>query len=273
MCYNNQKEYQVKKQLNKSIQNMIKNIKYILNDNLLSIYIYGSLVLNDFKLGWSDIDILVLTKEKLDIKNTESLLYLRQELLKEQPNNKYYRSFEGGIISLQGFLQQENENVVYWGTKGERIKEKYVLDSFSMKQLLENSKLVYGLDVKSQFKAPTYQDLYRDVQNHYNTIREHAQKTGRNLYSYGWFLDISRCIYTLKTGEIIAKTKAGTWALKNNLCPDKKAIKRAIKVRNRPYKLKNKSYIMDYAETLGQSVQRYVDVLEKYLNTYKSIKI
>lgn len=137
-----------------------------------------------------------------------------------------------------------------------------------MKELIESGKLVYGIDIRKELKIPTYLELYKDVYNHYLTIREHAKQTGRTLYSYGWFLDISRCIYTLETGEIISKTKAGAWALKNKLCPDEIALKAAIKVRKSPQKLKNKQVVMDYAETLGDSVQRYADILEKYLKKH-----
>ena len=254
--------------MNKNLKNSIKcvenKIVSTLKDNVLAIYVYGSIVLEDFKLGWSDIDLLVLTKNTIDEDVAKKLLTLRQEMLKEEPKNKYYRSFEGAILSLNGFLNQTKENVVYWGTKGEKIKENYKLDSFSMKEIIENGRLLHGEDVRIRFKTPTYEDLKNDIKYHYETIREHAQITGRNLYSFGWFLDISRCLYTLKFGEIISKTKAGNWALKNNLCPDKNALKFVLKVRKNPLKYKNEKQTMDYAETLGPSIQKYANLLETY---------
>ena len=259
------------KKLNTALEVMIRNILEILNENILSIYIYGSCVLGDFKLGWSDIDILVLTKKSLSDNCAKKLLNLRQDLLKNDSKNKYYRSFEGAILSLNSFVNKSSEKIVYWGTKGESIKETYNLDSFSKKELLESAILLYGSEVRNQFEMPTYNDLCQDIYRHYKTIREHAQKTGRNLYSYGWFLDISRCIYTLKTGEIISKTKAGEWALKNKLCPDVYALKMALKVRKKPVKYKHRTFIMDYAETLGNSVQKYADILEKYLKHFNLI--
>lgn len=255
--------------IEKAINLMLENLKLILKDNILSVYIYGSCCLDDFKLGWSDIDILVLTKNSLNIESVEKLLNLRQTLLETDTKNKYFRSFEGAILSLGAFINESQDIVVYWGTKGEKLKNNYCLDSFSKKELIDNAKLVFGKDVRNQFKMPTYQNLYDDVYRHYLTIREHAQITGRNLYSFGWFLDISRCIYTLKKGKIIPKTKAGIWASKNKLCPDEKALKMVLKVRKKPLKYKTNTFIMDYAETLGHSVQKYADVLELYLKEYK----
>ena len=257
------------KNLQRSIDKMVESINDILQDDVKAIYLYGSIVLDDFKLGWSDIDLLVLTKNQIDNEKAEKLLKLRQELLQKEPKNKYYRSFEGAMLSLDGFLNQAKETVVYWGTKGEKIKENYALDSFSKKELIESSLLVYGEDVKDLFEMPSKEELYQDIERHYQTIREHAQKTGRNLYSFGWFLDISRCLYTLKTGKIISKTKAGEWALKNNLCVDDKVLKRVLRIRKNPLRFKKKAKVMDWAETLGKAVQRYADVLEVSLKENK----
>jgi len=254
--------------LKNAVNIMVKNLVKILGDNIKSIYIYGSSVLNDFKLGWSDIDILVLTKKPICENEAEVLLNLRQTLLNKEPENLYFRSFEGAMLSYIAFLGNTQDNVVYWGTKGQKIKENYKLDSFSMKELIENGRLLYGEDVRDIFIEPTFQDLKNDIQYHYESIRQHAQKTGRNFYSFGWFLDISRCLYTLETGKIISKTKAGEWAIKNNLCPDKIAIKTALKVRKNPLKYKNDEKIFDYAETLGNSVQEYANVLEKVLKNF-----
>ena len=90
-------------------------------------------------------------------------------------------------------------------------------------------------------------------------------KTTRSLYSFGWLLDIARCIYTLRTGKIMAKTEAGKWALSNGFCPSLESMKLAVSVREDPKKYKNDPDIMDAAENLGADVQRFADVLEREL--------
>ena len=71
------------KKTNKAINVMFENLRFILKDNIISVYIYGSCCLDDFKLGWSDIDILVLTKNSLDNETAKNLLNLRQKLLEK----------------------------------------------------------------------------------------------------------------------------------------------------------------------------------------------
>jgi predicted nucleotidyltransferase len=103
-----------------SIDVMKNEITKILFDNKPVIYLYGSVVLDDFKFGWSDIDILCLTKKVISIEQAEKLVNLRQVLMGKYTGNPYFRMFEGGFLSLNSFLNREHERVVYWGGKGKR---------------------------------------------------------------------------------------------------------------------------------------------------------
>ncbi len=249
----------------KAIKKMVSRISTILSSCRPSIYLYGSVVLDDFKIGWSDIDILVLTQERISMEQAQELLELRQKLLQEESDNHYYRSFEGGMLSVGAFVNREPDRVVYWGTSGQRITDFYDFDSFCMVGLLENGVLLYGEELRSSFKRPDYNNLHSDVQKHYEAIRKYAQRTDRSFYSFGWLLDIARGIYTLHTGNVISKTAAGQWALCENLCPVPKSLEAALKVRRSPLKYKDDLQMLDYAEMLGPDVQRFTDVLEEEL--------
>lgn len=248
-----------------AVNKMVSEISDILMDCKASIYLYGSCVLNDFQLGWSDIDILVLTEKEITEEQAQKLVGLRQTMLQKEPDNPYYRSFEGGMLTLAAFLNGKTDRVVYWGTSGERITDSYIFDSFSMAEFIERGVLLLGRDVRTQLQSPAFAKLCADVKHHYETIRKYAQETGRSFYSFGWMLDIARCIYTLRTGKIIAKTQAAEWALENNLCPDSDVLKIALKVRRKPLDYKEDKQIFDYAQTLAEPIQRFADVLEQEL--------
>lgn len=252
-----------------SIEQMTDRICAVFGDYKPSIYLYGSVVLDDFRLGWSDIDILVLTQTSITEKQAEELVNLRQKLLEEEPDNLYYQSFEGGMLTLSSFMNSHHDRVVYWGTSGQRIANSYHFDSFSMTELLENGILLVGEEIRECLTPPTFENLYRDVKQHYETIRKYAQQMGRNLYSFGWLLDVARCIYTLRTGKIAAKTFAGEWALKENLCPVPKSLQMAVNLRYAAMSLKDDIELLDYAETLGGDIQIFADVLEHELSFFE----
>lgn len=94
---------------------MVSAISEILSDNLLSIYLYGSSVLDDFRLGWSDIDILVLTQKRISQAQAQELVTLRQSLLENTPENPYYCLFEGGMLTLSAFRSKEPDCVIARG--------------------------------------------------------------------------------------------------------------------------------------------------------------
>ncbi len=252
----------------RSILQMTREICHLLNGANHSIYLFGSAVLDDFRFGWSDMDILVLTESKLTEEQAHELVALRQTMLPREPGNPYYRSFEGGMLSLEAFLHGKEDRVVYWGTSGERITNSYHLDCFSRAQLLEQGLLLFGDDIRSEIKAPTPDELYSAVKSHYQAVRRYAQKTERSLYSFGWMLDIARCIYTLRTGQIIPKTEAGAWALEHNLCPEPDVMAYVLKVRKAPMKYKSDEKALDYAEALTGPIQRFADALENELKIW-----
>lgn len=253
-------------ELTLAIETMKQRLTDILAPCMPTVYLYGSIPLHDFRLGWSDIDILVLTEKPISEGQAQTLVTLRQAMLTEGPHNPYYRSFEGGMLTLKAFLSGEKDRVVYWGTSGERITDTYALDAFCMCELLDSGVLLSGDDIRDTLPRPSFEALKTNVQKHYEAIRKYAQKTERNFYSFGWLLDISRCIYTLRTGKIIAKTAAGEWALKENLCPCAGALAEAVKIRKEPMKYREDKTVFDYAETLGSTVQRYADILQQELN-------
>ncbi len=142
-------------------------------------------MLDDFRLGWSDIDILCITQTDITAKQANRLLTLRQELKKSDKANPYYLIFEGVITSGNALFYNKPSQIVYWGTGKETIKTYYNLDSFALTEIIDNGKLLYGNDVRNQFQKPAYEDLYSDIRLHYETIRKYAQKTNKSIFSFG----------------------------------------------------------------------------------------
>ena len=248
-----------------SIDIMKDEITKILYYNKPVIYLYGSVALDDFQFGWSDIDILCLTKKVISIEQAKELVNLRQVLMGRYKGNPYFRMFEGGFLSLNSLLSKEQERVVYWGTSGQRITEDYVFNVFSTIELKDNGRLLYGNDIRDQIKYPGIFEQIAAIKAHYNTIRIYAVETDNSLYSAGWLLDIARCLYTLQTGKIIAKTEAGEWAINNNIVPNITILQRALDIRKSPNQFKKDKAAMEWLASLGPFVQEFADVLEEQI--------
>jgi len=236
--------------LNEAIDIVMEEIVGVLGE-VPSVYLFGSVVLGDFHLGWSDIDILVLTQKEITEQQADKLLLLRQVLVERYEGNEYFRSFEGAILYAEAFLQGKSERVVYWGTKGQRITDRYKLDSFSMAELLDSGVLLCGEDLRGAMGYPTYAQMRDEIDKHMQSARVYGD-------SVGWLLDIARGIYTMRTGKVFAKTAAGEWALQKGLCPDVEAMRKAVEIRKNPLKFAKVEWAIDNAV-----IQRFADVLER----------
>ena len=166
--------------LDEAIQIMTNEIVSILADNKPTIYLFGSVVLDDFKLGWSDIDIFVLTEDRITEQKANTLVGLRQDMLERDPSNSYFRLFESGMLSKKAFFNNEKDTVVYWGTSGQRITDTYGIDSFATAELLENGVLICGEDVRNKVTYPTREQFIYDIRRHYDSIRQYGT------HGWGW---------------------------------------------------------------------------------------
>ncbi len=100
--------------MEKSINSMVNRIAGILDGNKASICLFGSVVLNDFKLGWSDIDFICLTEKSVSTLQATELVNLREKIMQEYEGNPYFRLFEGGILSLKSYINKTKDTVIYW---------------------------------------------------------------------------------------------------------------------------------------------------------------
>ena len=249
-----------------SIAGMTKEIVSVLDGNVHSIWLYGSVVQDDFRMGWSDIDILVLTGKQFTENQAQELVRLRQTMAADAPDNPYYPLFEGVTANLSEYLSGTFGRLVYWGTTGQRITDRYRPDPFSQYELATIGKSVYGCDDRSIFTVPDRETLTEAVRSLYETIRKYARQTDGRLYSCGWLLDICRCIYTLRNNDVISKTLAGNWALQEHIFPDGDPLKKTIEIRKEPMAYKNREDIQQWLKGLGPVVQQYADVLELELS-------
>ena len=247
-----------------ALNRMAREIAAVMDGKVYGIWLYGSVVLDDFRPGWSDIDFVALTNETIAESQADRLLTLRQDLLKKEPGNPYYHSFEGVIAGLDEYRSGSFVRLVYWGTSGQRITDHYVKDPFSSFELARYGKPVYG-DRPWILQEPAKEDLIRAVRNHYECIRKYAAQTDESLYSCGWLLDIARCVYTVRYHDVIAKTKAGIWALEERLFQDEAPLRRTIEIRVNPLSFRGQPGLNEWLRGLGPVVQRYADVLEREL--------
>ena len=235
--------------------------------NDCSIYLYGSVTLDDFREGWSDIDIIALTGHKMSDDEENTLVYLRQKMMKDNP---IYRSFEGVILPLADLISETPSRAVYWGTSGQRITDDFTADLFLMKQLTTSAKLLIGNDIRAGLREPSYDELVAAISAHLDCVRNHASATGHPLYSYGWLLADLPAAYGPSAPEKSSqKPKPENGHSKTTSAPTKQPYRYALRARKAPLAAKNAPGLMQVAGMIAPAIQTYADVLEAELKKVK----
>lgn len=247
--------------INESIDTMVAAITAILGDKI-SLYLTGSVVLDDFAYGWSDIDILCLTQTDLTEVQENKLLNLRQTLV-QQHKNVYMRMFEGAILPKSAFIGGEPATVVYWGTSGEKITDHYDFNAFDKALLHTKAKILFGEDVRYDMNLPKKSEYIDDCRYVLSAIRKYALHTDDSLYSCGWLFDIARCLYTLDTYEVTSKTDAMVYAVSKGYMTDTDTAFTALELRQSPLSHKDNNDTKLWLAGLGDKIQQYANVLEE----------
>ena len=242
---------------------MTAAIADVLGDDAVSVYLYGSAALDDFRPGWSDIDLLALAHSPITSPQAEKLLMLRQSLPLRHPIVPYIRACEGAVMPLASLTKGQPGTAVYWGTSGQRITSDHTPDCFCLWQLHQGGRLLHGPDVRDAFPIPTPSDLHTATARHLRTILNHGRGS-RSIYAFGWLLDTARGLYTVQHDAVIAKTAAGEWALAQGLCPDEAALRLALAVRRDPTLIHDDG-VLRQAEGLTESIAGFAEALRREL--------
>lgn len=185
-----------------SLETLLSRMEDILEDNAFTAYLYGSVRMEDFRWGWSDIDLLCLTEREFSASQARRLAGLRQELQAAEPDNRYFRLFEGGVLPFGCYESGGEADAAYWGTSGQRVTRRFEVSVFTRLEILDMGRLVHGRERRGEMRRPGYPELREGVAAHYAVIRRHALPPAANLHTAGWMLDIARCLYSLRTGGI-----------------------------------------------------------------------
>lgn len=97
--------------LPEAIEIMTSEIASVLSDAVSSMYLYGSVAVGDFRFGWSDIDILVLTNKEMTKQQAERLLLLRQFLTEKYEDCTFFRAFWELLLQKMCFFLAKLERL------------------------------------------------------------------------------------------------------------------------------------------------------------------
>lgn len=196
---------------------LLSSATQVLGNQLVGMYLYGSLSSGDFNPETSDIDFLVVTTSSLSDKTIADLETMHHRIWKS--GSKWAAKLEGSYIPRREIRKHNprsgpcptvNESRFYLDTRGsDWIIQRHVIR--------EQGVILAGPDPKTLIDPVSPQDIRRAVKGILNEwwfpmledpswLRKH----GTEYHKYA-ILTMCRALYTLENGTIVSKPVAARW--------------------------------------------------------------
>lgn len=208
---------------------LLSGLQSILKENLIGVYVYGSLVWGDFDEGCSDIDVFVALSQEMSLQEFGSLEALHHKLAKDFPawNDRIEVAYASYNL-LQHFKTETGKIAVI--SPGEPFNIKSAgTDWLINYYLLQRKSLNLFGPSPMQIIAPvSNSEFVTNVKKQAIEWQDWVIHTRESLgFQYYAVLTLCRALYVLHHQEQPSKLKAGIWA-KNQFQKWQELIQRAL---------------------------------------------
>lgn len=247
-------------EISHTISEFVQDLQHILQENIVSVYIYGSVLYDDLCPGYGDLDFLAVVKQNLTNQEIEKLIKQRF-CYKNEYTSPYFGMMEGAFLP-QALLCRENGTGLWWGTKSEKLWKENQLDPFTMYTLRQQGLLIYGEPQHHLFPDLSREELVSFLHDFIICMRTYGK--GGSLHSIDWLLLTAKFMCWYEDGDIISKSQAADWGLKHIKGPWKEQLPLAKELRKDPEKIKQAEYT-SWINSLGPVILEASIEFEKLL--------
>ena len=187
----------------------------ILRDNLIGIYLYGSLAMGCFRSGSSDLDIILVAKKRLAKEERGKIIeYLKGTCSKD-------KRIELNIIRAAVLQQPRYPMLVdlhyeYWGDIFENEEDNEILSNLYTTR--KRGFRVWGAPISEVFsKIPAryhLRSVIEDIEHTRRHLHESPERIGYDIVVY-WVLNSCRILAFIREDKVLSKLEGGWWGLAN----------------------------------------------------------
>lgn len=224
-------------EVNAILQLLLSEIRGILGDRLVGIYLFGSLSQGDFDPASSDIDFLVVTEDALPEDTLVALEALHARIAAS--GLKWATKLEGAYIPRDALRRYDPANArhpsigVDWPFGIAQHRANWIFERHIVR---EQGVVVWGPPPATLIDPVTPNHLRAatidNLQSYWLGQLDGLDRLRRRAYQAFAILTLCRSLYTLAHGEIASKPAAAAWARETLEPPWPALIDRALAWRN-----------------------------------------
>jgi len=212
-------EYKFPKNIPKLVREVLSEtlsgVHSVLRENLIGIYLYGSLAMECFNPKSSDIDIILVVRKRLSKEQGKKII----EFLKGVCSKD--RRIELSIVCEDVVRNPQYPIMVdlhyeYWGDIFENEKDNEILSNLYTTR--KRGFCVWGAptsDVFSEIPAQYHlRSVKEDIEHTRKYLHENPERVGYDPAVY-WVLTSCRILAFIREGKVLSKLEGGQWGLAN----------------------------------------------------------
>lgn len=203
-------------EVNALLDYILTNLQRIFGAKLVALYLDGSLVVGDFNIKLSDIDLVAVVSSEIDEVEFDELKAMHEALVKENP--EWHDRIEVCYITAQALEKVKSRtSKIINISPGEPIHRKESSKEWIMNWYLTREKAftLYGPQPTQIIEPLTKGDFIQSVKDHANSWDKWVNDMSKNLYAQSYVrLSLCRALYSYKNSDQVSKIQAAKWALK-----------------------------------------------------------
>jgi streptomycin 3"-adenylyltransferase len=187
----------------------------LLSDDLVGVYLYGSLAMRCFNPESSDVDVILVVRKSLSEEKRRKVI----EHLKGVCSDE--KRLELSIVGMEALRKPTYPLKVclhyeYWGNTLENTMDSEILSNLYTAR--KRGFRVWGAPIHAVFsKVPSkyhLRSVIEDLQNTKEHLHENQELAGYNVPAY-WVLGSCRILAFIREGRVLSKAEGGQWGLTN----------------------------------------------------------
>jgi hypothetical protein len=232
------------KEMGSRVDNLLDTYKAriheLFTDELVGIYLTGSIVFGEFYEGKSDVDLTVLLKSPLDIDSVESVKKIHQDISAKYKNI----TLDSQYISVDNIGKSEANTQPFYSYHENKISlGKHNAHAVTWFSLKNHGITVTGMPVTDLDIAATADDIKSYVKGNVNSYWKNWLDTARKPFTQkslsaltSWSIEwcvcgLTRMYFTMMEGDIASKGKAVEYGLAYLPESTHKILKEALRIR------------------------------------------
>lgn len=189
----------------------------LLSDNLLGVYVWGSLVTHSYKEGLSDIDALVVLRTDVD---DEGLLRLSEWAAVVMREEACAEKFDAVFVTLpnlnSGDGTSSHGGIEFWKGTLQRTQNCLGDNPLVLDMIRKTGVSLYGPSAQEMVHPVSHERLVNALQKEVHELQEGIQKHFDDLgWRYYAITTLCRVLYTFQNNNYLSKKEALRWYQNN----------------------------------------------------------